>query len=294
MSKKGLGNSEGGASMCERFVSRHEERDLDLPRHRELLMRAIESDLQADDNVLAAFYGGSIGNENADLYSDIDLRIVVKTEKIKEYVSNKLTRPRRWGNVLYFEDTYSSSIYTVVHFDSFVKVDTFYYKREDIVPSVWLKNIKIIKDTSAMLAKFLDRSMLLSYEPTFKEIELWRTKFFAHLHEAYRRTMREEYYYALRSIDNLRLSMVTAWYMGVGVHPNTFGDWAKYEGERSELVDWQQMLLKSWACGRDPIEIMDVMKGIADEFIKVHKSLCDRVEVDNDPEWVNEIIGMVI
>ena len=294
MSKKGLGNSEGGTSMCERSVSRHEVRDLNLPRHRERLMKAIESDLQNDDDVLAAFYGGSIGNENVDLYSDIDLRIVVKTKKINEYVSNKLTRPRKWGNMLYFEDTYPSSIYTVVHFDCFVKVDTFYFRQEDIASSVWLKNIKIIKDTNAMLVNVLDKSKLLSYEPTIEEIELWRTKFFAHLHEAYRRTMREEYYYALQSMDNLRLSMITAWYMEAGVQPNTFGDWSKYEGERSELVDWQQSLLKSWACGRNPMEITAVMKSIAAEFIKVHKSLCDRLEVDEDPEWVNKIIGLVI
>ena len=97
--------------MCERFVNRHEERDLNLPIHRERLIRAIESDLLDDDDVLAAFYGGSIGNENADLYSDIDLRIVVKNGKIKAYVSNKLT-PRKWGNVLYFEDAHPLSIYT--------------------------------------------------------------------------------------------------------------------------------------------------------------------------------------
>ena len=280
--------------MCKRFVSRHEGRDVNLPIHRERLMKAIESDLLNDDDVLAAFYGGSIGNENTDLYSDIDLRVVVKTTKINEYVSNKLTRPRKWGTVLYFEDTYPTSIYTVVHFDCFVKVDTFYYDQEDIVPSVWLKNIKIIKDTKAMLANILEKSKLLSYGPTIAEIELWRTKFFAHLHEAYRRTMREEYYYALRSIDNLRLSMITAWYMEVGVQPNTFGDWSKYEGDRSELVDWQQSLLKSWACGRNPIEIMAVMKSIATEFKKVHKSLCSRLEVEEDSEWVNKIIGLVI
>ena len=103
-------------------------------------------------------------------------------------------------------------------------MDTFYYKPEDIQPSVWLKNIKIIKDTDGMLADILDKSMALSYEPTIDEFELWRTKFFAYFHEAYRRVMRKEYYYALKCIDGLRLSMATAWYMEVGIQPNTFGD----------------------------------------------------------------------
>ncbi|MBA2876211.1 hypothetical protein [Thermaerobacillus caldiproteolyticus] len=71
------------------FVTRHKERDLEIPMHRQELMTAIEKDLFNDDDVLAAFYGGSIGNENMDLYSDIDLRIVVLPEKFQEFISNK-------------------------------------------------------------------------------------------------------------------------------------------------------------------------------------------------------------
>ncbi|SEQ94551.1 hypothetical protein SAMN05216232_3755 [Virgibacillus subterraneus] len=276
------------------FVINHEERDLELPNYRKKLMKAIENDFLNDDNVLALFYGGSIGNENADLYSDIDLRVVVKPEKIEEYISNKKKRPQRWGNVLYFEDMNPFSIYTVVHYECFIKVDTFYYKPDDIRPSVWLKNIKIIKDKDDMIAGILKRSMTLTYEPSFDEFELWRTKFFAHLHEAYRRVMRNEYYYALNCIDSLRLSMATAWYMNAGVQPNAFGDWAKYEGNRSKLENWQKTLLESWECGRNKNEIKNVMKSIVHEFRKVHGSLCDKLAIEENPIWVEKIIGKVI
>lgn len=36
-------------------------------------MKKIEDDLLNDPNILVVFYGGSIGNQNTDLYSDIDL-----------------------------------------------------------------------------------------------------------------------------------------------------------------------------------------------------------------------------
>ncbi|BDG47278.1 hypothetical protein PspKH34_18390 [Parageobacillus sp. KH3-4] len=65
------------------FVTRHRERDLEIPKHRQDLMTAIEKDLLNDNDVLAVFYGGSIGNESMDLYSDIDLRIVVLPEKFQ-------------------------------------------------------------------------------------------------------------------------------------------------------------------------------------------------------------------
>ncbi|MDQ0257977.1 hypothetical protein J2S74_005440 [Evansella vedderi] len=276
------------------FVSKHETRDLELPNHRKKLLNSMERDLLNDDNVLAFFYGGSIGNENTDVYSDIDLRVVVEPENIEEYILNKKIRPQKWGNVLYFEDVHPLSTYTVAHYDCFVKVDTFYYTPDKIQPSIWLKNIKIIKDTGHMMARILDKSMVLTYELSKDEFELWRTKFFAYLHEAYRRVMRKEYYYALNCMDHLRLSMATAWYMDKGIQPNTFGDWAKYEGDRSELEDWKQSLLQSWDCGRNTKEIINVMKSIVHEFRIVHRSLCNKLEMEENPEWINKIVNMVI
>ncbi|SET96409.1 hypothetical protein SAMN05421676_11287 [Salinibacillus kushneri] len=106
--------------------------------------------------------------------------------------------------------------------------------------------------------------------------------------------MRKEYYYALNCIDKLRLSMSTAWYMNSGIQPNTFGDWAKYEGERSKLEDWQKSLLESWECGRNTIQIINVLKSIVFEFKKVHRSLCDKLEIKYDSEWVNKVVNMVL
>ncbi|MCJ0930534.1 hypothetical protein MST22_05145 [Virgibacillus halodenitrificans] len=276
------------------FVSNHQARDSELPNYRKKILSSIETDLLNDDNVMALFYGGSIGNENTDEYSDIDLRVVVKPEKIKEYVVNKRNRAQEWGNVLYFEEVNPLSVYTVAHYDCFIKVDAFYYIPSDIHPSLWLQNIKIIKDTDKMMAKILDNSMLLTYELSLDGLELWRTKFFAHFHEAYRRVMRKEYFYAMKCIDNLRLSMIAGWYMEIGVQPNTFGDWARYEGEKSNLEEWQQSLLKSCDCRREPVEILNVMKRIAHEFKKVHHSLCYKLNIDENPEWLAKIINMVI
>lgn len=187
-----------------------------------------------------------------------------------------------------------SSIYIVAHYDSFIKVDIFYYTPEYIQPSVWLKNIKILKDTDEMITNILKQSLNLTYKPSLDEFELWRTKFFAYLHEAYRRALREEYYYALDCIDKLRLSIVTAWYMESGIQPNSFGDWAKYEGNRSSLKDWQKSLLESWECERDTVEIMNVMRSIVFEFKEVHCSLSKAVGVKEDPEWINRIINLVL
>ncbi len=272
---------------------KHEQRDSTLPAHRKELLSSIEKDLLHDENVVALFYGGSLGSGDTDVYSDIDLRVVVKPEKIKDYILNKTVRPQNWGDVLFVENINPLSIFTVAHYDCFIKVDTFYYKPEDIQPSSWLKNIKIMKDSDELMTCILEKSMSLYYEPKIDEIESWRAKFFAYLHEAYRRVMRKEYYYALQCIDKLRLSMAMGWYMDKGIQPNSFGDWAKYEGERSELENWQQALLRGWECGRDEMEISNVMKDIVSEFINLHRSLCKKVDLKEDRTWISKIVRKV-
>lgn len=276
------------------FMSKHKERDIDLPYKRKKLLDKIQNDLLNDENILGVFYGGSLSNETTDYFSDIDLRVVVRSEKINEYILDKNKRANKWGDVLYFENLNPSSIYTVVHYNCFIKVDVFYYSIEEIQPSVWLKNIKIVKDTNEMIQDIFKQSIALTYKPSLDEFEIWRTKFFAYLHETYRRSMRKEVYYALDCVDKLRLLMSTAWYMDSGIQPNTFGDWAKYEGSRSKLENWQKSLLESWECGRNTIEIMNVVKSIVFEFKKVHHSLCNTLEIQEDTEWVDEVISKVL
>ncbi|MFC5464148.1 aminoglycoside 6-adenylyltransferase [Lederbergia graminis] len=275
------------------LVSNHKERDLQIPKHRQRIKAAIEQDLIHDPNVLAIYYGGSIGNQNTDLFSDIDLRIVVKDECFEDYRLHKKQRARNWGNVLYFED-FPWTSYSIAHYDSFIKVDSFYYKITDIQPSIWLQNINIVHDSTGLVNDALEKSMKLMYKPTMEEVEIWRTKFFAYAHEVYRRVMRNELYYALHCLDNMRLSMVTAWYMDAGIQPNTFGDWAKLEGNRSKLSDSQLLLLEKWDSSRDPTQITHVMQSMFPEFKRVHKSLCEKLGIAENPEWVDRILRMVM
>lgn len=101
------------------FETKHRKRDLEIPKHRQILLNIIEQDLLSDGNIIAVFYGGSIGNQNTDLYSDIDLRIVVKDEVFEEYRVNKKQRAKKWGKVLFFED-FPWATYSIAHFDTFI------------------------------------------------------------------------------------------------------------------------------------------------------------------------------
>nr|WP_239587426.1 aminoglycoside 6-adenylyltransferase [Bacillus pakistanensis] len=264
-----------------------------MPKDRERILEVIENDLLDDKNIEAVFYGGSIGNENPDLYSDIDLRIIVAEDSFEEYRKNKRVRATNWGRVLFYEDNPQSN-YTVIHFDCFIKVDCFYYRQEDLRPSVWLQNSKIALDRNGIMAEIQKKSKNVVYTPTVEEVEFWRTKFFAYIHEVYRRVKRDEIYYALKCLDSMRLLITTGWYMDAGFQPNGLGDWAKIEGKRSLLNSSQLTLLKSWDCSRDGFEILKMTKRMIPEFKRIHQSLCEKLGVVVDSDWVEEIINKVL
>lgn len=156
--------------------NKHRDRDLKIPKYRQTMLKEIEQDLLKDENVLAVFCGGSIGNRNTDLYSDIDLRIVVKEEVFEEYRLNKRERAKNWGKVLFFED-FPWATYSVAHYDNFIKVDTFYYRKEDIQPSVWLQNIRIVFDTTGFMEEILKKSMKLFFDLLFKRLRFGERNF---------------------------------------------------------------------------------------------------------------------
>ncbi|ANX12584.1 hypothetical protein ABE41_011230 [Fictibacillus arsenicus] len=276
------------------FTAKFDERDLKLPLVLEKINQAISTDLTEDPNVLAFFYGGSVAKGNVDLYSDLDLRIVVKNEHFEEYRRNKKERAKRWGEILFYED-FPWAAHSVAHYTDFVKVDSFYYKKDDLKPSLYLKEeTKIIYDPHKIVEKVLHESKTLSYQLTEEEFEIWRGKFFAHMHEVYRRVKRGELYYALSSLDMLRWSIAAGWDMEADRNPNQMGVWSKYEGKRSDFDRQQLSLLESWHSDRNPARILAVMALIIPEFKRLHSSLCNKLSIEENAAWIDEIIKKVI
>jgi hypothetical protein len=269
-------------------------RDQLLPEKRKELLDAISKDLTADSKILAIFLGGSLGSEMTDCYSDIDLRVVVDEKHLQTYLGNKKERPKRWGNVLYFEDLGEQVPYTIAHFDTFIKVDIFYYSQTQISPSVWYKDIKILYDQTEIISEIKTKSQLLTYKPSVSEVEKWRNKIFAYAHEIYRRTKRGELYYALHCLDMIRWSVAAGWLMDKGIVPNSPGDWAKIEGSRSKLAEWQLSLLAGWYANREADDILCKVSDILPEFLKVNKNLSRIVGIPEENELCKQVFNKIL
>lgn len=277
-----------------KYVSRHEERDQNLQKKREDLLVRITTSLKDKLDVVGVFLGGSLAKGNEDSYSDIDLRVVVEDDKLDYYIENKQTVPREWGNVLFYEDLYPKSQYTIAHYDSFIKVDLFFYNSSTLHPSIWLKGIKIIYDHKGIISEVLQKSESAEYVVTQQNVIDWRGKVFAYIHEIYRRTMRGEFYYAITNLNNLRHFIVQGWDMEINRQPNDGWDWSKIEGERSHLAPWQLSLLASWSCSRDRQEIMKTLASMVPELTRLHRKLNQATGLEGEEQLMQQIFDQVL
>ncbi|MFC7750304.1 hypothetical protein ACFQWB_10235 [Paenibacillus thermoaerophilus] len=276
------------------YQSRHVLRDEKLPQVRRDLLARIIAKLKLHKAIEGIFLGGSIACDNEDLFSDIDLRIVVSEDQFDEYVRNKQRLASEFDEVLFFEEMNPLASYTIAHYANFIKVDLFIYTFLRLQPSIWLKGIKIVFDPSGRLQDLLNSSEKLTYQVSKEEAEQWRGKVFAYIHEVYRRVLREEYYYALTSINYLRSFIVNGWNMESDRHSNAAWDWSKIEGARSQLEPWQLSLLSSWMCGRDQEEIMKTLYSMIPEIRRLHGVLCEKTGLEQNQEKFDRILNLVL
>jgi predicted nucleotidyltransferase len=276
------------------FVTRHKERDLKLPERRDMLLKNALDDLTNDPEVLGVYLGGSLAKGNDDLYSDIDLHIIVSSEKKAEFISKKRERPKKWGTVLYFEGPSYTPV-VVTHFDCFVKIDTHYKVPNELQPSIWLHGLKALYDPKGIIEKVFNESNKLTYKPTSEDIEVWRGKAFAYIHETYRAVMRNEYFYALSNLDRFRWLIAYGWYMEKEYRiDGSYGVWSKLEGDRSRLEEWQIVLLHSWDTTKHPEQIMKTMASIVPEFMRLNKVLCNLTGLEENEELCKKVLDMVL
>lgn len=276
-----------------KYETKHSERDASLPKYREVLLENALKDLIADSNVLAIYLGGSLARQNADNYSDIDLHTIVRTEKRSEFIGNKCLRAEKWGEVLFHENASPLSPVVVTHYDCFIKVDSWYHAPEEVQPSIWLKGIRVIHDPNSLINNALTASSYISYKLLAKDVEHWKGKILAFVHETYRAVMRKELYYAEANLDRIRWLIVSGWYMEMDQHFDaSYGSWSKVEGERSLLNKEQRLMLENWRCRKEFTEIMAIVASMVPEILRLNQILCEKVGAEANEFQFKKILEM--
>lgn len=192
--------------------------------------KLIEQFIYNNDEILSAYYGGSIARNDSDSFSDIDLRLVVNEQTYKDKILSEFIDS--FENKLFIED--KTNNFSVFHLDDLFKIDVFAFYKNELTPNIWLNNIDIIKDKENFLSQIKNESnKTVTISP--ERIAYIRNKYLAYLIETYKREKREEFHYVNYSINMMANIICYLWYLDIGVEPNSLGDWSKYQGTRSKL-----------------------------------------------------------
>lgn len=215
--------------------------DSNLPVDRDRLKNRLIRLVKEDEEILGCFFSGSIGKKTEDNYSDIDARIIVKDNiNLKR---KQVEIIRAIGKYLFIEKLEEKS--SIIHYDTFIKLDLFVYTVEDLTPSIWMKNIAIVKDFG-LLEDLSKKSQSLSYSITQKEFDELINNYYADYFELYRCWKREEYNYLDHLILSMKHCLVSMWYVSKGFAPNPAMDWAKYEGRKTKLTHLEANFILSY------------------------------------------------
>lgn len=280
---------------CAGFNSKHLYRDKQLPLYREKLLNNALTDLKSDANVLGIYLNGSLAKGNYDFYSDIDLHIIVTAQSLDQFKQSKKDRASGWGDVLYHEGGSEESPLVVTHYEEFVKIDSWYHHPAEIEPTIWLQDIDPLYDPHGIIENIKKDSSQFTYKVTAEDVESWRTKIFAFAHETYRAVMRSESYYALANVDKVRWHMALGWYMEMDLRLDvSYGVWSKIEGRRSHLSNFQLDLLEHWDCNRSSEEVMNTIKKIQPEFLRLNKELSRKTGVMEREALCKKMFRMIV
>ena len=210
---------------------------------RDALLQKVSRLAENSPAVQGIFLGGSLAAGNPDAYSDIDFRVVIDPAMDKELLLGDLLR--QLEPILFIET--KTNFYAVIHFDTFIKLDLFLYYPAELLPSPWLANIAIQSDHTQHLHEVKAQSAALRHQVTQAEFDFFLTKYYANLHEYYRRWKRDERNYTATCQLMILHCLVSFWYLEKGLVPNSLGDWSKYEGARTQLTADQLTQLSSLA-----------------------------------------------
>ncbi len=185
-----------------------DERSLTAARER-LLETALRF-FSRDPAVVGVFLAGSLAAGTADAWSDIDLRVVVRSDRLGFYVDRRREIPKQWPGFL-FNEWVPGAQHCVSHFRPFGKIDIFYYDAAALTPSPWyrLPN-SILHDPEGIVADLVERSQGLPFTVSDDDLDFSISKGLAAAHETYRRARRGELFYALSLLDELRQHIMHA------------------------------------------------------------------------------------
>ena len=264
----------------------------ELVKARQQLFNKIVDYFVGRRGVEALFIQGSVAEDSADEYSDIDFRVVIEPSFYQQYISERFSAPKQWGKWVYNEWAGRTWV-CVSHFKPFNKIDMLYFKPEELKPSPWFAlSTQVIYDSKGLVQEIIGNSQNLEQAILdVGEIDRLISKGLAYAEEVYRRVMRGELFYAQFQLDSFRSVLIQLDdYLHQNVLSSGFGSPSHFEKRGSKkLVKTMQL---SYAT-LETQSILQALKVLLDDYqaqiTKIYEVLPLKRDLSKDLDWINNI-----
>ena len=245
--------------------------------------------------VEALYVQGSVAENSADEWSDIDFRVVIKPEFYQQYLSERFSAPKKWGEWVYNEWAGRSWV-CVSHFKPFNKIDLLYFKPLELKPSPWFAlPTQVIHDPKRLVQQIiLDSHNLEQSSLSIEEIDRLISKGLAYAEEIYRRAMRGELFYSQSQLDSFRLILIQ---LDDYLHQHKFSSGIGSPSHCEQRVS--QMLVEAMQLSYtalDKTSILQALKILLNVYqtqvIRIYEELSLKRDRQRDLNWIDNLIKL--
>src|SRR6185437_816514 len=131
----------------------------------ELAVEKISSSLKKDPLVQAVFLKGSMGRNEHDEFSDIDLYCLVNKEDENQFLSNRLEHLQAYRPIIFQDDIFIIAPQMIAVFDDLLHIDLFTVTMDSFQEKDYFK---VIDDPNHLLDKFIDSQSLTLSENEYR------------------------------------------------------------------------------------------------------------------------------
>ncbi|KGX91951.1 DNA polymerase III subunit beta [Pontibacillus halophilus JSM 076056 = DSM 19796] len=125
-------------------------------------VQEILQSLTADGAVQSVFLKGSMGREEEDEYSDIDLYCLVEEEEVDAFKERRIQHLEAYRPLLFWEDLFIIAPQIIAIYENWLHIDLFVVTHATYEPK---DNIKVLYDPECQMKRYEDKqSLVLSEE----------------------------------------------------------------------------------------------------------------------------------
>ncbi|WP_404453786.1 nucleotidyltransferase domain-containing protein [Virgibacillus necropolis] len=132
----------------------------------DIAVEKISKSLQNDECVQAIFLKGSMGRNEYDEHSDIDLYCLVDKKDEASFLSRRINHLEAYRSIFFYDDIFIIAPQIIAVYDDYLHIDLFTVTKESFLDKDYFK---VIYDPNQLLDGFKDKQSLVISDFEFRE-----------------------------------------------------------------------------------------------------------------------------